>query len=136
MNTPEGPQDREVVIGLSNEKLAEVKSGLEEGDQVVLNPRVLLGDKAKTREAGPGEKPAGEGQDAKGKGKDGPPAVVTPPTEGGEGTSPSGSTPSENTGLRSCSDMSGPGKSVASASAVNSWPASAPPPWTVTATPT
>ncbi|MFM7149811.1 MAG: efflux RND transporter periplasmic adaptor subunit, partial [Gemmataceae bacterium] len=44
---PEGPIAREVVIGLSNDKMAEVISGLEEGEQVVVNPRVLLTDKEK-----------------------------------------------------------------------------------------
>jgi multidrug efflux pump subunit AcrA (membrane-fusion protein) len=37
--------EREIIIGLSNEKVAEVKSGLAEGEEVVLNPRVILGEK-------------------------------------------------------------------------------------------
>lgn len=48
--TPGGPQEREVTLGLFNEKLVEVKSGLAEGDEVVLNPKVLLGENAKTRD--------------------------------------------------------------------------------------
>ena len=48
--TPAGPQEREVTLGLFNEKMVEVKEGLAEGDEVVLNPKVMLGDKAKTRE--------------------------------------------------------------------------------------
>lgn len=51
--TPTGPQERQVVVGLSNERMAEVRSGLEEGEQVVLNPRVILGDTAKVRQAAP-----------------------------------------------------------------------------------
>jgi HlyD family secretion protein len=94
VTTPEGPQEREVVIGLSNEKLAEVKSGLEEGEQIVLNPRVLLGDRAKTREVIQTEKagvngPGGEGK-GKGKGREGkggpPPGMGDkggPPDAGG-----------------------------------------------------
>ena len=58
--TPAGPQEREVTLGLFNEKMVEVKEGLAEGDEVVLNPKVLLGDKAKTREAR-GRRPAGAG---------------------------------------------------------------------------
>jgi RND family efflux transporter MFP subunit len=36
------PQKREVVVGMSNERLVEIKSGLKEGEQVVLNPQSLL----------------------------------------------------------------------------------------------
>jgi multidrug efflux pump subunit AcrA (membrane-fusion protein) len=62
--TPEGAQEREIELGLSNDQKAEVKSGLEEGEEVVLNPRVLLSDKAKAE--------LGEGK-GKAKGKGGPP---------------------------------------------------------------
>jgi multidrug resistance efflux pump len=48
--TPSGPQEREVVLGMFNEKMVEVREGLAEGDDVVLNPKAILGDKAKTRE--------------------------------------------------------------------------------------
>jgi multidrug efflux pump subunit AcrA (membrane-fusion protein) len=43
--TPEGPQMREIALGMSNEKMVEVKEGLEEGDKVVLNPVLLLSPK-------------------------------------------------------------------------------------------
>src|SRR5207249_1708568 len=36
------PEERKVVLGLMNEKMTEVKEGLKEGDEVVLNPKVLL----------------------------------------------------------------------------------------------
>jgi multidrug resistance efflux pump len=55
--TPAGPQEREVSLGLFNDKMVEVKEGLAEGDEVVLNPKVLVGDKAKTRDE-PAEAPA------------------------------------------------------------------------------
>jgi multidrug resistance efflux pump len=61
--TPQGPVARDIVVGESNEKMAEVKEGLQEGEEVVLNPRALVGDKAKTREAGGNRK--GETPDAK-----------------------------------------------------------------------
>jgi hypothetical protein len=69
--TPAGPQEREVVLGLFNDKMVEVKSGLAEGDEVVLNPKVLLGDRAKTREepteqAGPRRGGPGGGKGTKG----------------------------------------------------------------------
>jgi multidrug efflux pump subunit AcrA (membrane-fusion protein) len=48
--TPAGTEEREVELGLFNDKMAQVISGLNEDEQVVLNPKVILGDKAKTRE--------------------------------------------------------------------------------------
>jgi RND family efflux transporter MFP subunit len=50
--TPNGPEERKVTIGLSNDKMAEVRAGLEEGDQVILNPKAILGEAARVREAG------------------------------------------------------------------------------------
>lgn len=92
--TPTGPQERDVVLGKFNDKLIEVQSGIQEGDEVVINPKVLLGDKAKTREEGQdspkarggmpgggeggGEKKGGKGEKkggkGGGKGPGGPPA--------------------------------------------------------------
>src|SRR5262245_58125555 len=88
--TPDGPQERDIKLGLSNEKMAEVKSGLEAGDQVVVNPKAILGSGAKTREdipdAGPKQKGMGKG---KGKGKGGPDGASP---EGG-GAAPGGGPP-------------------------------------------
>jgi RND family efflux transporter MFP subunit len=42
--TPSGPEEREVVLGLRGERLVEVRSGLREGDQVIINPQLLLND--------------------------------------------------------------------------------------------
>lgn len=76
--TPQGPKPRDVVIGLHNEKMAEVESGLKEGDMVVVNPRVLLSDKEKAElgDSGfdvaakaKGKGKGGKGLDGKGKGK-------------------------------------------------------------------
>ena len=87
--TPAGPQEREVTLGLFNDKMVEVKSGLAEGDDVVLNPKVLLGENAKTREepspaqSGPrGGWGKGQGQGGKGGMKNGAP--------GGKGGAPGG----------------------------------------------
>lgn len=50
---PDGqPVEREVEIGLTNDKVAEIRSGLKAGEEVVLNPKVLVGDRAKTRQPG------------------------------------------------------------------------------------
>jgi HlyD family secretion protein len=48
--SPSGPVEREVTLGLFNEKLVEVRDGLTDGEEVILNPKAILGDKAKTRE--------------------------------------------------------------------------------------
>jgi HlyD family secretion protein len=47
--TAEGPRQRDILVGMSNSKLAEIKEGLSEGDQIVLNPKVLLTEKDKLR---------------------------------------------------------------------------------------
>jgi multidrug resistance efflux pump len=67
VKTSRGPEEREIIVGLSNDKEAEIVSGLQEGDEVVLNPRVLLSDREKAQLAEAANKAKG-----KGKGKDGP----------------------------------------------------------------
>jgi RND family efflux transporter MFP subunit len=42
--TASGPEEREVVLGLRGEQLVEVRSGLREGEQVIINPKLLLND--------------------------------------------------------------------------------------------
>ncbi len=78
--TPQGPQMRDVVVGLSNDTMAEIKEGLAEGDEVILNPRVLLSEKDRAKYGvqsssngngnGKGGYPGmgGEGKGEKGKG--------------------------------------------------------------------
>jgi multidrug efflux pump subunit AcrA (membrane-fusion protein) len=41
---PGGPEEREVVLGLGNEKGTVITSGLREGDEVIVNPRLLLNE--------------------------------------------------------------------------------------------
>jgi multidrug resistance efflux pump len=61
--TPAGPQERDVIVGATNDKVAEVREGIQEGDEVVLNPKAVLGDKVKTHEPGLGKgNGAGPGQ--------------------------------------------------------------------------
>ncbi len=72
VQTPTGPEAREVEIGLNNDKMAEVISGLEEGEVVILNPRALLSDKEKAQfSESPYRNVVGgqNGSDGKGKGK-------------------------------------------------------------------
>lgn len=68
VRTPTGYDKRPVVLGIYNDKVVEVRQGLAEGDEVVLNPKVLMGDsKAKTRDgsADTGEKAGKEGGEKK-----------------------------------------------------------------------
>jgi hypothetical protein len=82
--TASGPEEREIQIGLSNEKMAEVRSGLSAGDQVIVNPKAIVGNAAKTREDMPEEPKKGKfGGFGKGKGKGGPPAEGGGPPGGG-----------------------------------------------------
>jgi hypothetical protein len=77
--TPRGPEERDIVVGQSNVKMAEIKEGLQEGDEVVLNPKAIVGDKTKTRQPGvrrgegdgsePGVKSKGSSSGAKEKAK-------------------------------------------------------------------
>jgi multidrug efflux pump subunit AcrA (membrane-fusion protein) len=101
VQTATGHEAREVVIGLSNDKMAEVESGLQEGDLVVVNPRLLLSEKEKAKfgDSGPYRySPNGgggaPGKDGKGKGgwpgkggpgKGGPPKGGPPKGDNGNG---------------------------------------------------
>jgi len=42
VETPNGPEGHEVELGLSDEKYVEVKSGLHQGDEIILNPRAVV----------------------------------------------------------------------------------------------
>jgi HlyD family secretion protein len=79
--TPNGPEQRDITIGSSNERVAEITEGLQEGDLVIENPKAIVGDKMKTRQAGsapgadgraPGDSPEGGGHKGKGKRPAGP----------------------------------------------------------------
>lgn len=50
VSTSKGPELRDVMLGAFNDKMVEIREGLQEGERVVLNPKILVGDKAKTRE--------------------------------------------------------------------------------------
>lgn len=75
VRTPDGPVEKDILVGLANEKMAEVREGLTAGDEVVLNPRALVGDRQKTRSANeadaPHDGPGGEEKKGKGRGKAG-----------------------------------------------------------------
>lgn len=79
-----GYERKPVELGLYNEKFVEIKTGLSEGDEVVMNPKVLLApdDKTRVRDAsGGGSK--GEGKGGSGFG-DGPKGDGGSPGGGGK----------------------------------------------------
>jgi HlyD family secretion protein len=76
--TEGGPVERLIKLGLSNERVVEVREGLREGEQVVINPRALVGDKVKTRDQRSDE---GKGEPRQGPGRLG---------QAGRGRSPAG----------------------------------------------
>jgi len=47
--TSDGPEERTVTVGASNKEMAEIKSGLNEGDEVVINPGALAEEGAEGR---------------------------------------------------------------------------------------
>jgi hypothetical protein len=53
--TAEGPEERDIVVGMHTDELAVVQSGLREGEEVVLHPQVLLSDKNGTGVANDGD---------------------------------------------------------------------------------
>lgn len=63
------PKEREVTLGLSNERVVEVKEGLHEGEVVVLNPKALVGDRVRTRQVNENGRDDGTGGGGEGKGK-------------------------------------------------------------------
>src|SRR5262249_39687461 len=66
------PVLRDIKVGMSNERMVEVTSGLSEGERVVENPRPLLGENSEMRPGKPGREVGGPGGWEKGgKGPDG-----------------------------------------------------------------
>jgi len=44
VQSADGPQKRELLLGLSNDKFVEVKDGVAEGEEILMNPRAVMGD--------------------------------------------------------------------------------------------
>jgi HlyD family secretion protein len=97
VKTATGTEERQVELGSFNDKMVEIRTGLNEGDEVVLNPKVLLGDKVKTRDdpasmggRGKGDMGGYPGGEKKGKGavkKGEGGGMGGPPGGGGKGMS-------------------------------------------------
>lgn len=79
VKTPEGPQKRELLLGLSNDKFVEVKDGVSEGEEILMNPRAVMSEQISGEE---GEEEADESTEVKSRfgDSDGAPA---PPSAGG-----------------------------------------------------
>jgi hypothetical protein len=83
VKTPTGYDRRPVTLGLYNEKVVEIREGLNEGEEVVLNPKVLLAPDDKTRTRDGDTKGGNETRGGKNKGADGD-------SPKGDGTTPGG----------------------------------------------
>jgi multidrug efflux pump subunit AcrA (membrane-fusion protein) len=68
VKTPTGYDRRDVTLGLYNEKVVEIREGIAEGEEVVINPKVLLAPDDKTRTRDGDNKGGGEKKGAGGKG--------------------------------------------------------------------
>ncbi len=106
--TKDGPVAKTVTPGMSNDKLVEIKDGLQEGDVVALNPAAIVGDKATTRK--PRQAPA-ESEGAGGQGGRGGPAQGSPGQPGGQRGGPAGRGP--GAGSPAVAGPGGPGAGAA-----------------------
>jgi multidrug efflux pump subunit AcrA (membrane-fusion protein) len=84
LNEDGEPEERPVVVGMSTDKVAEIKSGLKKGDKVVLNPSRLLEEGRKKFRASSGKNGGkkndfGPGKKGGPKGKKGPNGNGKPP---------------------------------------------------------
>jgi HlyD family secretion protein len=53
--TPQGPVEREVVVGMQSQSLVQIRSGVEEGEEVILNPLTVLQEKNPSMNSASGE---------------------------------------------------------------------------------
>jgi hypothetical protein len=105
VKTAGGFDRREVVLGLYNDKMVEIRKGLVEGDEVVVNPKVLLGDKdkTKTRDASESKDKNDDAKDPEKGGKNGgDPSKAGFPGGGGPGKGgfPGGGDPTKGGGKK------------------------------------
>lgn len=81
-----GYEEREIEIGMSNDKVAEVRKGLEEDEQIIRDPRRILSEVDKARLYGVSQSKVNDWGKAGGKGKDGmPPGLDGKGKGGGKG---------------------------------------------------
>lgn len=123
VNSDGGTELREITLGMTNEKMVEVKEGLHEGDVIVLNPVLLLSEKERQEygnlpAAGQGsyggQKGKGGPGNGKGKGKGrGGPGAGAPgaggPGAGGPGAGGPGGAAAPGAGMRGGAPGTAPG---------------------------
>jgi multidrug efflux pump subunit AcrA (membrane-fusion protein) len=63
------PKERDIEVGMSNDKLVELKGGLAEGEKVVLSPKSLVGEKSGLRAGTPTTRRGADIEDGDGGGK-------------------------------------------------------------------
>ena len=61
------PQERDIVVGLSSDKLVEIKSGVQEGEKVVINPRALIPENSGMKPYAPSSRRGADYEDGEGK---------------------------------------------------------------------
>lgn len=89
--TPEGPEKRNLLLGMSNHRYVEVKDGVAEGEDILMNPRAVIGDQLNEDDDGDKQDKSPDATDRFGEGG----GAVSPPTtpragSGGQGSSSSG----------------------------------------------
>jgi len=91
------PLERDIVVGMNNDKVVEVTEGLKEGEEVVMNPvPLLMGENSKLKPGVPPTRPqsedtgAGAGADVKNKEVKKPGAGKDPQGKGPQGKGPQG----------------------------------------------
>jgi HlyD family secretion protein len=91
VKSPEGPQKRELLLGLSNDKFVEVKDGVSEGEEILMNPRAVMSEQINEEE---GEEEADESTGVKSRFGE---SSGSPPPAAGSGK-PSGGQPGGSSG--------------------------------------
>ena len=87
VKSADGPQKRELLLGLSNDKFVEVKDGVSEGEEILMNPRAVMSEQMNEEE---GEEEADESTGVKSRFGE---SSGTPPAAGGgksSGSQPGG----------------------------------------------
>jgi multidrug efflux pump subunit AcrA (membrane-fusion protein) len=87
VQTPDGPQKRELLLGLSNDKFVEVQDGVIEGEEILMNPRAVMSEQINDEE---GEEEADESTEVKSRFGDSSGSPAPPSASGGK---PSGGPP-------------------------------------------
>lgn len=106
VHTPEGPKRRELLLGLTNDKLIEIRDGLAEGEQVYLNPRAAVEEASEDQQPREARSPGAEQTPAGEESPDAAGAAGAGPTAGGPGAGG----PGASSGAPGAGPAAGPGE--------------------------